>query len=150
MCEAVTEIFNYTTLAEKLDAGDLADPDYAKSVLQSSTRGGGDMGQLIVHYYRKHDIPGRRLAQRPAFQWMRRSDRAIAFSTQPSNSFQGGMVFINVDVDNCFVVLLIILLEKDCDVSEQFPTLVSFKVNYKKWRSALAKYLPKPTLSCPQ
>lgn len=50
------------------------------------------VGHCEVPYYRKFDIPGRRLAQRPSLQWMPREDKTTALSMDPPNSFQGGKV----------------------------------------------------------
>ena len=140
-CGSLPETFNYAKLSEKLDAGEVQDPALVTSVLQKSSRCSGDMGQLLVNYYRKHNIPGRKLAVQPAFQWMNKHDRKIAFTMEPSSSFQGGKVFLDIDTDNCFPVLLMNEISTECDLPHTVPTLVAYNANYTAWRSALAKYM---------
>ena len=47
-CGSLQEVFNYVKLAEKVEAGLAADPDYARLLLQRSTRCGGDMAHIQV------------------------------------------------------------------------------------------------------
>ncbi|CAK0872034.1 unnamed protein product [Prorocentrum cordatum] len=140
-CGSLMEMFNYQRLSEKVDSGEIADAGCAKMLMQRSVRCGGDMAQIEVPYYRKFDIPGRRLAQRPSLQWMARDDRTVALSLEPSNSFQGGKVFAEADINNCFVALLVKEIEQMCQMKEDLPALMAFAANYKAWRSALAAYM---------
>lgn len=58
-CGSLMEVFNYVKLAEKVDAGLAADPDYARQVMQKSTRCGGDMAQIqAVMADQSHDAMG--------------------------------------------------------------------------------------------
>lgn len=69
------EHFNYTVAKEHLDDGRMDKPDYVEAYLYNCTRLGGDMAKRIVEYYRKHNLPGRRLATCPAGQWMTTSNK---------------------------------------------------------------------------
>ena len=71
---------------------------------------------------------------------MNKKDREVALAMEPSNSFEGGKVFVEVDITNCFMVLPLKELSEEVDAAESFSTLLAAKEHYKAWRSALSKY----------
>ena len=65
----------------------------------------GDFSEIIVHYVRKHGIPGRRYAVGPSVQKICRSARKAAFTVEASPSADDQCVFVDVDIGNAVPTL---------------------------------------------
>ena len=134
---SLEEVFNNANLAQKLESGDVADAEYARTYADRANRFAGEMAAQSVEYYRKHGIPGRRLAQGRAGQWMKSADKKIVF-LMPERT---GQVFANVDINNCFVSLWHNELGRETDVVNTYPAFTALKNHYKHIRAFLAEYL---------
>ena len=139
---SLVEVFNYVMLTESIANGSIQDARMVQVMLDQCARiENTDMAVRTVHYCRKHGIPGRRYAAPNSLQWLNKPDRRKACSAPPGNSFEGGKIFVDIDIDCCFPTLAVNTLSIHYDVEHELPVLYSYQQNYKAWRQFMQEYL---------
>ena len=93
----------------------------------------GDYAVVTTQYLRKHGVPGRPYARRPSSQFDFITEaKPYAYANEVASSGGGGWIFLDFDIQNCFVTILCNLLaDLTGDISE-FRTLFDFKEHYKE------------------
>lgn len=139
---SLVEVLNYALLTESIENDTLQDARMVQVMLGQCARiKNTDMATRTVHYYRKHGIPGRRYAAPNSLQWLNKPDRRKACSVPFGNSFEGGKIFVDIDIDCCFPTLAVNGLSVHYDVEHELPVLYSYQQNYKAWRQFMQEYL---------
>ena len=128
-----------------VDEGETAKSRRVRLLLERYRREGtrhGDFCAIKVRYVRKHGLPGRWYAQGPSIQsHLTKATRSEAFSTEIGASACANQVFVDVDINNCFLTLFVkALQEKGADMQD-FQVMCCFSTHYRAWREFLAEFL---------
>ena len=139
------EWINVVALASHVDTSDSPKLHQVQRLLARYRREGrrvGDFGIIRVTYVRKHGLRGRWYAKGPSIQsYCTKTARSVGLATEIGASAGADMLFVDVDINNCFVTLFVNALRNHGADMDHFRVLVSFCENYRAWREFLGEYL---------
>ena len=91
---------------------------------------------------RKHGLNGRWYARGPSIQsYLTKATRSVGLANDIGDSAGGDMVFVDIDINNCFLTLFVKVLEDNGADMEEFGIMACFCIHYKAWREFLSEFL---------